>query len=223
MRTAPSWIGCVPACRRFLYGPAAWLLCAAFALPAWADDVAATATQSATGGSAGIAPALSLEADAPRAARLPAATPPGAPLPLAAVVPETETPHVRVVRWARIADGQALGLTAGAGLPAPVAAGPFATPGEQLLPGTSELGLRWRTQWHGDRRFDVDAWRSVDIRGAAATERTQYHARVEMQFLSPARPVEVVRGALGLRLSANSQMMLKPHGRKPQIYYRATF
>ncbi len=140
---------------------------------------------------------------------------------------DPSTTRLSYVQWGSASNQASLGVSMGVSSlqPGNPAGLPW-MPGVAAQPTSlrPELGLRWRTGWTGDRRVDVDAWSSYDAtRGLPAADRRSYNARVELQFRdnSPRLGFDGSRGALGLQLSSNSQMLLRAKHGGPMVYYRA--
>jgi len=97
------------------------------------------------------------------------------------------------------------------------------------MPGSLDLGLRWRYTLDGNYRIDVTAWRRLVPPDALTLVQMHQHqpgygARVEMQI----RPVPksgfvADRGFIGLQLESGARVTVRRSGGKPMIYYRTKF
>lgn len=195
-----------------LAATAPWAVAQSIERPAW--PVSAAEVRLVPALSDAQAPAATVEVDSRRGA------------PTAEDTAGSESWRMRVVRWSGAADRPGVGLSIGMGLTRQ-AEGPPGQPAEAQrvsMQAAPELGVRWRSGWRGDRRWDVDAWHSYQRATLTAHgERPANHARVELQFrdAKDSKGLDIPRGAFGIQTSANSQWVLRAKRGGPMVYYRA--
>jgi len=133
--------------------------------------------------------------------------------------------RMRYVHWADSGQQAALGVSVGVGVQR--MGTPTALPASLMPAATTtmapEVGVRWRSGWRGDRRVDVDAWRSFEAAPGQAlrAEQSRYNARVELQFREAKSNLDLAKGALGFQMSSKSQISLRAKKGGPMVYYRS--
>lgn len=136
--------------------------------------------------------------------------------------------RVDITGWTRPPSRAGLGLSLG--LRVPDGAEPPAWAATGGGGSATDLGLRWRSGWDNNRRFDVLAWRRVSSDANPSAMRLienrqpGYGTRVEMQFKG-ARfgRFSTELGALGMQLSGGARLSLRARHGRPMLYYRARF
>ncbi|MCW5648448.1 MAG: hypothetical protein KIS62_01750 [Ramlibacter sp.] len=129
--------------------------------------------------------------------------------------------------WAVVSPRAALGLTLDSSTPR--GTGLISSLDERSGAPRLDLGIRWRTALGDSDRIDVAAWRRVSPSGEGASLSSElnqegYGTSVEWQFKSaPTFGFVPELRAIGLQLNGGGRLMLRTHGGRPVLYYRAQF